>query len=200
MEPIVNRVAESDVEVYNLEALWDGKDVVEFDLEPFLYQGLVLREVDFRDKVKAHDWEQYRDVHVAIGCSADAIVPTWAYMLVASKLDGIAASSAFGSKDDLVRDHFVRALDQEDWERYRDRIVVVKGCGGRIVPVNAYVIATTRLQQVSRKMMFGEPCSSVPLWRKPAAPAASATTAARKAVRPAMPARLPGSPADKNAG
>ena len=196
MEPIVNRVAESDIEVFNLEEFWDGKEVVEFDLEPFLYKGLVLREVEFREQVKQHEWEQYRDKHVAIFCSADAIVPTWAYMLVASKLHGIAESTAFGSKDDLIRDHFVRGLERADWERYRDRIVVVKGCGSRIVPVDAYVIATTRLQEVVRKLMFGEPCSSVPLWRRKAA----STGAARSVARPAIPPRLPVSAGNEDAG
>lgn len=186
MEPIVNRVAESDVEVYNLEALWDEREVVEFDLEPFLYQGLVLREVDFRGQVKQHEWDQYHDRHVALNCSADAIVPTWAYMLIASKLSDIAASVSFGTREDVVRDHFVRALEREDWERYRDRMVVIKGCGSRLVPAVAYVVATQKLQAVVRKLMYGEPCSSVPLWRKPAA--ARATSAgARPARAVAMP-------------
>lgn len=187
MEPIINRVAESDIEVYNLEALWDGGEVLSFDLEPFLYQGLVLREADFREKVKSHDWRQYQDRHVAVFCSADAIVPTWAYMLVASKLEGVATSVAFGSADDLVRDHFVRSIEGEDWERYRDRIVVVKGCGGRIVPIDAYMLATQKLQGVVRKLMFGEPCSSVPLWRRPAASAGTQARAAG-AAGPAAPA------------
>ena len=161
MEPIVNRVAESEIEVYNLEDLWDERTVVEFDLAPFLHRGLVLREVAFREKVKEHDFDQYRDAHVAVSCSADAIVPTWAYMLIASKLKDRAASVAFGSRDDLIRDHFVRRLEAENWERYRDGIVVIKGCGSSIVPSNAYLIATQKLQKVVRKLMYGEPCSSV---------------------------------------
>ena len=188
MEPIINRVAESDIEVYNLEALWDGREVEEFDLAPFLMEGLILREAQFRDQVKAHDWRQYAGRHVAVHCSAEAIVPTWAYMLVGTKLTGIAASVAFGRREDLVRDHFVRALEREDWERYRDGIVVVKGCGSRMVPVHAYVIATQRLQEVARKIMFGEPCSSVPLWRRPVEKAVPPDgKPASKGVRPALP-------------
>src|SRR5690606_25211295 len=103
---IVNRVAESDIVVFNLEALWDGRPVAELDLEPFLYEGLILREKDFREKVKTHDWAQYEGRHVAVFCSADALVPTWAFMLVATKLDGVAASVAHGRAADLVRDHF----------------------------------------------------------------------------------------------
>jgi ribosomal silencing factor RsfS len=184
MEPIVNRVAESDIEVYNLEALWDGAPVVELDLEPFLVQGLVLREREFRAHVKAHDWSQYAGAHVAVFCSADAIVPVWAYMLVAAKLDGIARSVAYGRAEDLIRDHFTRALEAEDWSRYADRIVVVKGCGNRVVPANAFMVVTQKLQAVARKLMYGEPCSSVPLWRRPKAEAPGARPAAARPVAP----------------
>lgn len=177
MEPIVNRVAESEIIVYSLEDLWDEKPVVELDLAPFLYRGLILREKEFREQVKEHDWSQYRDQHVAVFCSADTIVPTWAYMLVASKLAPFAASVAYGRKEDLVRDHYVRALEWEDWSKYKDRIVVVKGCGSRLVPTDAYVLAMTKLQEVARKLMYGEPCSSIPLWRRPAEGGAKAGAA-----------------------
>ena len=186
MEPIINRVAESDIEVYDLSALWDGKEIVELDIEPFLVEGLILREKVFRERVKEHDWSQYDEQHVAVYCSADAIVPTWAYMLIASKLTDIAASVAYGRQEDLLRDHFVRALAAEDWSAYANSIVVVKGCGNRIVPPNAYLLAMQKLQGVARKLMFGEPCSSVPLWRKPKDKAK--TTAARPAtVKPQLP-------------
>lgn len=179
---IVNRVAESDIVVYNLEDLWDGKPVVEFDLAPFLVEGLVLREKPFREAVKAHDWSQYDGQHVAVFCSTDAIIPTWAAMLVASKLTGRAASVASGRTADLLRDHFTRALAAEDWSRFEDGIVVIKGCGSKVVPANAYLLATRQLQGVARKLMYGEPCSSVPLWRKPKAEGANASTA--KPARP----------------
>jgi hypothetical protein len=168
MEPIVNKVAESDIVVYNLEALWDELPVAELDLAPFLYKGLVLREKEFREQVKVHDWQQYAQQHVAVFCSTDAIIPTWASMLIASKLAGVAYSVAFGKREDLLRDYFVRALEQEDWSVYRDRIVVIKGCASKLVPLDAYLIATQKLQAVVSKLMYGEPCSSVPLWRRPA--------------------------------
>lgn len=169
MEPIVNRVAESDIEVYDLAALWHEHEVVAFDLEPYLFHGMILKEKDFRDAMKTHDWSVYTGKHVAVFCSADAIIPTWAYMLVASKLNQHASSVGFGKTEDVVRDFFVRALDVEDWSRYQDRIVVIKGCGNEVVPVDAYMIATQKLQAVARKLMYGEPCSSVPLWRRPKA-------------------------------
>lgn len=196
MEPIVNRVAESEIEVYNLEELWDGREIVSFDLEPYLYKGLVLREAEFRDRLKGHDWEAYRNRHVAVGCSADAIVPTWAYMLVASRLHGIAASVAFGSREELIQAHFTRAMEHEDWERFRDRMVVIKGCGSALVPISAYLTATLKLQGVVRKLMFGEPCSAVPLWRRSASAQASAQRTSAVAARPVAP---PTPPVSENA-
>ena len=167
MESIENRVAQGEIEVYNLDDLWDEQPVTELDISPFLVEGLMLKEQPFREDVKAHDWSQYDGHHVALYCSTDAIVPTWGYMLIASKLDGIARSVTFGREADAVRDHFVRALEQEDWSAYADKPVVVKGCGNDLVPTVAYMIATQKLQDVARKLMFGEPCSSVPLWRRP---------------------------------
>ena len=163
---IVNRVAQSGIEVYNLEQLWDGAPIRKLDLASFLEQGLVLREKMFRAHVAAHDWEAYRDVHVALHCSTNALMPVWAYMLVASQLEG-ARSVSLGSREDVIHDWFQRALQREDWSKYSDRIVVVKGCGSDIVPASAYVTAIQRLMPVARKVMYGEPCSSVPLWRKP---------------------------------
>lgn len=182
MEPIVNRVAESDIEVYDLESLWDEKPIVPFDLAPYLFNGFILKEKDFRQAMKEHDWAAYTDHHVAIHCSADAIIPTWAYMLVASKLKPFAASTGFGQPEEVIRDHFIRTLEHEDWSRFQDRIVVIKGCASNIVPIQAYMTATQQLQAVARKMMYGEPCSSVPLWRRPSPPRkpASARPAAIK--------------------
>ncbi len=167
MEPITNRVAASELVVCNLEEFWDGKPVVEFDLAPFLLEGLVLREKPFREALRETDWEAYRGRHVALTCSTDAIVPTWAWMLVALRLDDVAAGVSAGRADDVIRDAFVLAVERFDWEVYRDRMVVVKGCGSAIVPLNAYVTAIQRLRRVARKLMYGEPCSAVPLWRRP---------------------------------
>jgi hypothetical protein len=183
---IVNKVAESDIEVFNLAELWDNHPVVSLDVEPFLVEGLILREKVFRDHVKAHDWSGYAGRHVAVHCSADAIVPTWAYMLVAAKLHGVARSVAFGTPQDLIRDHFIRALEAMDWSRYDDALVVIKGCGNQVVPQAAYLVATQKLQGVARKLMYGEPCSSVPLWRRPAAKAEARPAAA---VKPTLPVK-----------
>lgn len=178
MEPITNRVSESEIAVFNLDNLWDDRPVTELDIEPFLVKGLMLKEKPFREDVRNHDWEQYDGHHVAIFCSTDAIVPTWGYMLIASKLDGIAASVTFGREEEAVRDYYVRALEEQDWSAYEDRPVVIKGCGSDRVPDVAYLVSTQKLQSVARKLMYGEPCSSVPLWRRPQKkerPAAAAT-------------------------
>ncbi len=184
MEPITNRVAESDIATFNLEALWDGREVVEFDLAVFLLEGLVLREKPFREAMKAHHWSAYNGKHVAIHCTTDAIIPTWASMLVAAKLEGIAASVAFGTKRDLIRDFFVRALEVVDWPLYAGKPVVIKGCANDVVPTDAYVIATQKLQGVAKKIMYGEACSAVPLWRKNAE-VSSANVAKPVTARPA---------------
>ena len=183
---LANRVADSGILVYNLEDHLAGPDgqmqtAAEVDLAPWLHRGLVLREKPFREAVEAHDWSAYAGRHVGVFCSADAIVPTWAFMLVATKLRAHAASVALGRKEEALRDHFTRALAAEDWSRFEGRIVVIKGCGSRLVPPGAYVQATTALMGVAKKLMYGEPCSAVPLWRapKPARPAAAA--AARSA-------------------
>ena len=167
MESLENRVADSEIQVFNLADLWDDRPVTEFDISQFLVEGLMLKEKDFREGVKEYDWSALDDEHVALYCSTDAIVPTWGYMLIASKLRDTAASTTFGRADDLRREYYVRALNEVDWSAYEDRPVVVKGCGSEVVPEMAYVLATQKLQAVARKLMYGEPCSSVPLWRRP---------------------------------
>jgi len=163
---IVNRVAESAIETFNLEDLWDGGEVVEFDIEPFLFHSLIVKERDFRDSVRSFDWSVFEGKHVAIFCSVDTVIPTWAFMLISSKLENVAASSVVGRSGDLAPVFYAAALAAFDFSVYADRIVVIKGCNSGVVPTSAYADVTVRLQRVARKLMFGEACSSVPLWRK----------------------------------
>ena len=167
MEPIENRVAQGEIEVYNLADLWDDRPITELDISTFLVEGLMLKEKEFRAAVGDHDWSQYEGEHVALYCSTDAIVPTWGYMLIASELQDTAQSTTVGRTDDLLREYFTDALADEDWSAYEDLPVVLKGCGDDLVPEMAYVHATQKLQAVARKLMYGEPCSSVPIWRRP---------------------------------
>ena len=166
MEVIQNKVAESGIQVFNLDDMIPEGAVKEFDLAPFLAGGFVLREKAFRTALKEYDWAQFTEAHVGIFCSTDAIIPTWAFMLVASRLDGIAESVTSARASEIRERRFSAALKAHDWSPYTDRIVVIKGCGTGAVPTSAYVEATAAMQQVARKIMYGEPCSSVPIWRK----------------------------------
>ena len=162
---LVNRVAQSGIIVYNLEDLWDGSPVRVLDIVPFLDEGLLVREKLFRKRAGEFDWAQFEGSHVAVHCSTDALIPSWAWMLVIARLAG-AKSVELGSKEDVVRSWFAQALAKEDWSRFSGRIVVVKGCGAAIVPDSAYAGAMTQLMSVARKVMYGEPCSNVPIWRR----------------------------------
>lgn len=170
MEIPVNRVAQSEIIVFDLASVLDARPVLELDLMPFLFKGLVLREKDFRAHVAALDPEPYRDAHVGLFCSTDAIVPTWAWMLLTAHLHPVAASVTVGRAADVSREQCRTSLNAVPWEDFQDRIVVVKGCGGSVPPY-AYAQAMHHLMHVARKLMYGEPCSSVPLWRRPKAQA-----------------------------
>ncbi|MEM6287865.1 MAG: DUF2480 family protein [Bacteroidota bacterium] len=185
---IRNRVAESAIETVDLAALAPAEPVAAFDLEPFLYKGLVLKEREFRQALKDHDWSAYAGRDVAVFCSTDALVPTWAFMLVASRLDGVAASVTAADPEAVRRERFGAAVRAHDWTQYDGVPVVVKGCGNDIVPVDAFVQATQALRGVAAKIMYGEPCSSVPIWRTPKAPASGAAAVAKPAM-PAKPAK-----------
>jgi hypothetical protein len=163
---IVNRVSNSQLVTFDLEELYRPGERVLFDLKALLYQELVLREKNFRDFIKAHDWTQYQNKFVAITCSADAIVPTWSFMLVSSSIQPFAAHVIFGELRDLETDLFQQSLERIDWEKYRNAKVVIKGCSKIEVPVSAYVLATNRLRPMAASIMFGEPCSTVPIFKR----------------------------------
>lgn len=166
-DTIVNRVAASSLKVFDLEELYVPGERVVFDIKDQLYEGVILKEKPFRDFIKAHDWSQYSGKFVAITCSADAIVPTWAYMLVASALEPFARAFVFGSAEDLETKIYFDALAAVDWSQFRDAKVVIKGCSKVAVPLSAYVEATRRMRAVASSIMFGEPCSTVPVFKKP---------------------------------
>lgn len=166
-EEIVNKVAASGLITIDLEEYYPAGDRVAYDIADNLWQGLALKEKDFRAFVKEHDWTQYTGKHVAIFCSADAIVPTWAYMLLASVLQPHAASVVFGSLETLETVLFERALESIKPADFQDARVVIKGCGNLPVPSSAYVALTEKLRPVVRSIMYGEPCSTVPIWKRP---------------------------------
>jgi hypothetical protein len=166
-ELFVNRVAQSALTTLNLEELIHPGERVVYDIKENLFHGLMLREKDFREFVKTHDWTQYDGKNVAIICSADAIVPTWAYMLLASKLQNHAHRYVFGNLEALDQELFHEAIAGIDAEEYRDAKVVVKGCGNIPVPTYAYVAIMQKLLPVVSSVMYGEPCSTVPLYKRP---------------------------------
>ena len=165
-EEIINRVAQSSLISLNLEDYYDHHERVVYDIKDNLFQGLILREKDFRAFVKAHDWSQYQDKNVAIVCTADAIVPTWAYMLLALQLEPYAHHFVFGDLEALEQSLFQQILAKIDVEEFRDKKIVVKGCGDLPIPEYAYVELTRLLRPVVATMMYGEPCSTVPLYKK----------------------------------
>ena len=165
--PIINKVASSGILTFDLEEVYPQGHRVVFDLKPLLWQGIALKELDLRAFVKAHDWSQYKSKFVAVHCSADAIIPTWAFMLVATHLQPHAAFVTQGDADQLERSVFTRFVEQLDIGAYRNARVVVKGCSKLPVPLNAYVELSTKLLPVVKSLMFGEPCSTVPLYKAP---------------------------------
>lgn len=163
---IVNKIAQSGLVTIDLEELYPKEELVLFDIKDWLWQGLVLKEKDFREKIAAEDWQKYKDKNVAITCSADAIVPTWAYMLLTTSLEPFTSKIVFGNINTLQEVLFKEALSKVDVESYRDVRVVIKGCANLPVPVSAYVELTRLLRPVAKSIMFGEACSTVPLYKK----------------------------------
>lgn len=166
-ETIINKVANSGLVTLDLEAQYHPGERVVYDLKDNLFQGLILREKDFREFLKSHNWSVYEGKNVAIICSEDAIVPTWAYMLLAIKLEPYANSFVFGNLKALEDKLFFDAIARIDPEEYRGARLVIKGCSKHPVPTSAYVEITRKMKPVVQSLMFGEPCSTVPLYKKP---------------------------------
>lgn len=164
---IINKVAQSGLITVDLSVYAPNpEDIVIYDIKDNLFQGLILREKDFRDFAKQHDWTQYQGKHVGIICTADAIIPTWAYMILANKLSAYAQSITFGNKEHLIATLFDKAIDSIDYTQYQDQRVVVKGCGDIYIPESAFINFTAKLSLVAKSIMYGEPCSTVPVFKR----------------------------------
>lgn len=164
---IVNRVSNSGLISLNLEDYLDKSPRVVYDLKQNLFQGLILKEKDFRDFLKTHDWTQYEDKNIVLTCSADAIIPTWAYMLLTSKMEPYANLVVFGEIVDLEKALVNQVLDKEDFSKFKDAKVVIKGCADLKVPEYMFVETTRRLRPFASSIMYGEPCSTVPIYKRP---------------------------------
>lgn len=165
-ENIVNKVASSGLITLDLEAYYDQAERVVYDIKDNLFHGLILREKDFREFIKTHDWSQYTGKNVAITCSADAIVPTWAYMLLSNRLSQYVNELVFGSLETLEAVLLSKALGKIDFSTFANERVVVKGCADIDIPVFAYVEITRQLSKVAKSIMYGEPCSTVPIFKR----------------------------------
>ncbi len=164
---IVNRVAQSSLITFNLEDLYHQGERIAFDIKDWLFQGMILKEKDFRSYIKEHDWSSYKDKNVALFCSEDAIIPIWAYMLLASKLEPFAHLIVLGDLENLEIMLFKEALSKINWQEFRNAKVVIKGCSKVNVPDFVYVELTRLLRPFAASIMFGEPCSNVPVYKKP---------------------------------
>lgn len=163
---IINKVAQSGIITIDLEEFYPKGERVLLDIKDQLFQGLILREKDFREFVKNEDWSKYSNKYVAITCTADAIVPTWAYMLLTIHLQTVAKKIVFGNLEILESVIYHQLLDKININEYKDARIVIKGCGKLPVPLAAYVEITRLLTPVAKSIMYGEACSTVPLYKK----------------------------------
>jgi hypothetical protein len=167
MSEIENKVANSGIVTIDLEEYYVSGERILFDIKPLLFQELILKEKDFRDFIKNNDWTIYKDKLVAITCSVDAIVPTWAYMLLTLALEPFAKKIVFGDLNLLENELFEEKLLNLDINQFKDARIVIKGCGEKPIPINAYVKLTALLKPHVKSIMYGEPCSTVPLYKAP---------------------------------
>jgi hypothetical protein len=165
MEEIINKVAGSGIVSIDLEEFYIHGERLIFDIKPHLFMEQILREKDFREFIKTNDWSVYKDKIVGIVCSADAIVPTWAFMLLTLALEPYAKRVFFANAEELEMLLFAEKLAALDPSVYKDARVVIKGCGDKKIPTNAFVQLTTLIKPYAKSIMYGEPCSTVPLYK-----------------------------------
>ena len=166
MDVIVNRVAESALITFDLEKLYQIGQRQSIDLSQWLYEGLILKEKDFRAQLNAHDWSVYQDQFVALYCSTEAILPAWASLLVTSHLQPYSRKVVMGTLEDLEVQLFSEEIQLLDVTPFKDKPVIIKGCSDKTVPQDAYVQLIAKLQPIVKSLFYGEACSSVPLYKK----------------------------------
>ena len=166
-EPFVNKVAESGLITLDLEKFYPKGETAVFDLKDHLFMGLILKEKDFREGLKKLDWSVYQDKNVALTCSADAIIPVWAWMLAASYLQPVAKEVVMGDEKELHRSLYLKNINAIDVNEFADQRVVIKGCGETPIADYVYMEITKKLRPVVKSIMYGEPCSTVPVYKRP---------------------------------
>ena len=165
-DPIINKVAESGLVTLDLEEYYPREEILVFDLKPLLFMELILKEKDFRQSLQQIDWSKYEGKTVAVTCSADAVIPVWAYMLVVSYLQPVAKDVILGDQESALRQAFLQNIQQIDLAALADKRIVVKGCGELPIGDYAYMEITKRLRPIAKSIMYGEPCSTVPVFKK----------------------------------
>jgi hypothetical protein len=165
-EPIINKVAESGLITIDLEKWYPKEAIAVFDMKDHLFMQMILKEKDFREALKNLDWSIYKDKNVAITCTADAIIPVWAYMLVASYLQPVAKEIVMGDEKELHKRLFLKNLSGIDINEFADKRIVIKGCGETPIADYVYMEITKMLRPVAKSIMYGEPCSTVPVYKK----------------------------------
>lgn len=162
---IINRVANSKLITIDLEDYYPEGERIVFDIKDWLFEGLILREKDFRTQAINHDWNQYQNSYIALTCSTDAIIPGWAYMLLSIYLEPFAKKIIIGNLPQLETSIYQEIINNIDLSKYQDKPIIVKGCSNKPVPQNAYIMLTSRLKTVAKSIMYGEACSAVPLFK-----------------------------------
>ena len=165
-EPIINKVAESGLVTLDMETYYPRGETAVFDMKDYLFMQLILKEKDFREALKNTDWSKYRNKNVAVTCTADAVIPVWAYMLVVSYLQPVAREIIMGDEKELHKILFLKNLSAIDINEFADKKVVIKGCGETPIADYVYMEITKLLRPVVKSIMYGEPCSTVPVYKK----------------------------------
>ncbi|MBC7884415.1 MAG: DUF2480 family protein [Saprospiraceae bacterium] len=164
---LVNKVAESGIITINLEEFFPKHEFAVFDIKEYLYLGLILKEKEFREALKNLSLTLFSDKIVLVICSADAIIPLWAYMLINNCLTGVAYDIYTGTEEEYLKVHYREVLQRTDYKQYQDQRIVIKGCSNKPVPSYAYAYLTSLLRPFAQSIMFGEPCSTVPIFKRP---------------------------------
>ncbi len=162
---IVNKVANSKLEVFDLEDYFPKEEIVILDISKWLFEGFILKEKEFRDNLNKEDWSTYKEKGVILFCSTDAILPAWAYILITTYLQPFAKQVVHGNSQEYILLHYQRVLETLDYSIYKDKPVILKGCSKKAVPQSIYTLAIQKLMPVAKSVMFGEACSAVPLYK-----------------------------------
>ncbi len=164
---LINRVAESDLHTIALDDMVRELPLDVFDLKDFLFRGLILKEKDFREALKSYDWTAHKDKYLTVYCSADAIIPMWAYMLISAYATPFVRQIFFGNKASAIEQLLLEKIKSNDWNKYTGKRVVIKGCSDQEIPASAYLLVANQLQPLAQSIMYGEPCSTVPIFKRP---------------------------------